>query len=134
MTNTLPILGRLAVVTFAGVATGIGMATDVSCGITADIEKAYVMNSQAPVMVQQGNQSYPVSFSRLFIDSTYAADVLAGTPIDVVVYPKGTTLTGSPKITLGQVVFGKWQLKATDKGYIGEDVGGEAATFAVSTV
>jgi hypothetical protein len=132
MTNSLPIIGRLAVITMGG--TAIGYAQNITCDISSDILKEYQMGSQLPAVVAPGNQTFKFTCGKLFIDSTYATAVLAGTAVTIIVYPAGTTSTGNPKFTLGGAVFDKWSLKADQKGIVGEDVSGEAATFTVGTV
>ena len=132
MVNTLPMIGRLAVITMGG--TAIGSANNMSCSIDSSIIKDYVNGSQVPAILAAGNQSFKFSCGKLFIDGTYATQVLSGTPVTIIVYPSGTTVTGNTKFTLGGAVFDKWALKSDQKGIIGEDVSGEAATFTVGTV
>jgi hypothetical protein len=132
MVNTLPMIGRLAVITMGGAT--IGNAQNVSCSIDAPAVKDYVQGSQLPAILESGNQSFKFSCGKLFIDGTYATQVLGGTKVSIIVYPSGTTVTGNAKFTLGNAVFDKWALKADQKGIVGEDVGGEAAIFTVGTV
>lgn len=132
MTNTYPMIGRLAVITMGGVA--IGSAKDVSCSIDAEIIKDYVQGNVTPAILEAGNQGFKFSCGKLFIDGTYATQVLGGSKVTIIVYPSGTTVTGNTKFTLGLAVFNKWALKADQKGVVGEDVSGEAATFTVGTV
>lgn len=131
MVNTTPILGRLGVITIGG--TAVGSAKDISANISAEIIKDYVNQSVLPAILESGNQSFKISFGKLFIDGTHASQVLAGATVEVIIYPKGTTPAGLPKFTITGVVLSTWQLKGDQKGIYGEDVSGEGATFTVGT-
>jgi hypothetical protein len=129
--NTVPVIGRLAVIKQGSVT--IGSTTDMSCDITADLIKEYTMSGQTPALLAQGNQTFKVACSKLFIDGVYASLILAGTPVTVIIYPTGTTPTGHTIYTIGNVVFSKYTFKATQKGAVLEDVAGEGNTFTVGT-
>lgn len=132
MTNTLPILGRLAVITIAG--TVVGSAKNVSANVTTNIIKEYAGSSVTPAILESGDQSFKISFGKLHIDGTYLSQVLAGTKLEVIVYPKSTTLPGSPKFTFSNVVLNNWAMKSDHGGVSGEDVSGEGDGCTAGTV
>jgi hypothetical protein len=132
LVNTQPVIGRLAVITMGGVT--IGNINGITLSADNPLIKEYVMQSQDPAILAPGNHTFKFTCSKLFIDSTYATQVLGGTAVTIIVYPAGTTSTGNPKYTLGNAVFDKWDIKADQKGIVGENVSGEGATFTVGTV
>jgi hypothetical protein len=136
MSTTTPILSRNAVVQVAG--TAIGYLTDFTMDAKAELIKEYVCQSVAtPAFTASGNQSYTFKASALYVPSLYAAllnDVLNGTLVTVIWGPQGTSSgSGTPKITLSNVVLTAYSVKNGQKGTIANDISGEAQTVAVST-
>lgn len=132
MGNTVPVIGRLAVITLGGVT--IGMATGVTSNINSDLIKDYVIGSQLPAILAQGNQSFKVSCSKLLIDGTYGNQVLGGTKVTIIIYPAGSTSAGNIKITITNVVFNTWNMKYDQKGVVGEDIAGEGDSMTIGTI
>jgi len=110
----------------------IGQAKGVTVGISVDKIKEYVIGSKTPAVLGSGNQTYTVSIEKLFIDNTYADNVLNGTEVNIVIRPLGTG-SGKPEITLSNVVFNSWELSITQDGVVAESVEGEAKSITVGT-
>jgi len=125
-----PIVGRNAVVLKG--ATEIGFCTGVKVGIDVDLIKEYKMGSDKPALLDSGNKSFTVSIDKMFIDSTYATDVLNGTKVTIEVRPAGTG-TGKPKITLSNVVLTSWEMTAEQDGVVMESVEGEGDGITFGT-
>jgi hypothetical protein len=130
--NTNPIIGRLAVVTMGGVT--IGYAQGVTTDINADLIKEYQLGSDKAAILASGNKSFKLSVDMMYIDNTYASQVLAGTAVDFVIYPGGTTNTGYPKITIKNVILNAFSFKADQKGIMTGKVTGEGNDWQAGTV
>jgi len=135
---TTPVLSRNAVVQVGGAA--IGFLTDFTMDVKAEMIKEYVCasgGSPSPVFTASGNQSYTFKASALYVPANYAAlltDVLNGTLVTVIWGPQGTTTgSGTPKITLSNVVLTAYSVKNGQKGTIANDISGEAQSVATST-
>jgi DhnA family fructose-bisphosphate aldolase class Ia len=127
-----PFIGRNAViqVNSSGTATTIGYAQNVTAELSQDLIKEYCLGQQNPAILAAGLQSYKVSCSRMFIDPSYLQMVSAGTGVIFILAPGGTA-TGSPKITLNNVVLSAWKLKWDQKGIVIEDFNGEGQSIQV---
>jgi hypothetical protein len=125
-----PLIGRNAVVMKN--TTEIGYCTGVRVGIDVDLVKEFKMGSDKPAILESGNKSFTVSIDKMFIDSTYATDVLNGTKVTIEVRPAGTG-TGKPKITLSNVVLTGWEMTADQDGVIMESVEGEGDNITFGT-
>ena len=110
----------------------VGYAKGVTYRLTADIVKDYKIGSDDPAILESGNKTYAVSIEKMYIDNTYADDVLNGTKLSIVIRPLGTG-TGKPEITLSNVVFNSYELSITQDGVVLESVEGEAASVTHST-
>lgn len=126
----MALLGRNGVVLKG--ATQIGDVKNVSVSISADIIKEYLLGSDTPAVLESGNKSFSVSIEKMYIDSTYATDVLNGSKVTIEVRPNGTG-AGKPKITLNNVVFNSWDFEVTQDGLIAESISGEATSIAFGT-
>ena len=129
-----PLIGRNAVIQM-GTAT-IGFATGFTDNITSDLIKDYalnVANPDKPAILASGNKSFKVACDMMYIDNTYASQVLSGTPVDFVICPAGTTQTGKPKITIKNVVLNVFDHKVDQKGIITGKVSGEGTDFVIGT-
>jgi hypothetical protein len=125
-----PLIGRNAVVLMG--ATEIGYCTGVRVDINVDLYKEYKMGSDKPAILKDGNKSFRVRVEKMFIDSTYATNVLNGTSVSIEVRPAGTG-TGKPKITLSNVIFTRWEMTADQDGVIMESVEGEGDGLTLGT-
>jgi len=125
-----PIVGYNAVVQKDG--SDIGYATGVTVGIDVDLIKEYALGSTTPQVLEAGNRSFTVSIDMMFIDDTYATDVLNGTAVSLVIRPAGTG-SGLPEITLENVIFNSWELSIDQDGVIMESISGEAKSISFST-
>lgn len=132
MTNTSPIVGRLAVIEMG--TTTIGFATGFTTDITADKIEEFALNSDKPAILASGNKHFKISCDMMYIDNTYASAVLAGTPVDFVLFPVSTTLSGSPKITVKNVVLDAFNFKADQKGIVTGKVTGSGNDWVAGTV
>jgi hypothetical protein len=124
------LLGRNGVVLIATVA--VGSVKNISVGVSVDKLKEYVMGSDKPDTLLSGNKTFTVSIEKLYVNSTHAAQVIAGTPVVVEVRPEGTG-GGKPKITLTDVILDKCDFKAANNGIIGENITGEGKDIAWGT-
>jgi len=125
-----PLLGRNAVVLKG--ATEIGYATGIRASIDVDLIKAFKLGSDKPAVLESGNKSFTVRIDKMYIDSTYATDVLNGTKVAIDVLPAGSG-AGKPKITLTNVVLTGWDLTIDQDGVIMESVEGEADGITFGT-
>ncbi len=74
MPNTTPVLGRNATISLDG--TTIGYLKGVSFDIDAEVIKDYKFTSDIPAVLESGNKTIKFTFQKMYIDSTYAAEVL----------------------------------------------------------
>jgi hypothetical protein len=125
-----PLIGRNAVVLMG--TTEIGYCTGVRVDINVDLIKEFKMGSDKPAILKDGNKSFRVRVEKMFIDSTYATNVLNGTSVTIEVRPAGTG-TGKPKITLSNVIFTRWEMTADQDGVIMESVEGEGDGLTLGT-
>jgi hypothetical protein len=114
--NTSPLIGRNAVIQMGG--TTIGFCTGFSADIAVDKIEEFALNSDKAAILASGNKHFKISADMMYIDNTYASQVLAGTPVDFVLAPGGTTNTGYPKITVKNVVLDSFSFKADQKGIV----------------
>ena len=125
-----PMVGRSGVVKKDGVA--IAYCKGITTTVKAEIIKDYSMDSNAPVLVEGGPQTYQISIERMYIDNTYLSLILAGTKVDIEVGPAGSVST-KPKITLSDVVFSSWKISQKMTGAVLEDLEGEGISAAAET-
>ena len=125
-----PLLGRNAVVLKG--TTEIGYATGIRATIDVDLIKAFKLGSDKPAILESGNKSFTVRIDKMYIDSTYATNVLNGTKVTIDVLPAGSG-AGKPKITLTNVVLTGWDLTIDQDGVIMESVEGEADGITLAT-
>lgn len=130
MPQSIPIVGRVAVIQMG--ATVIGFAMGITTNITASLIKEYQLGSDKPAILASGNKDFKVSVEMMYIDNTYASQVLSGTPIDFVIAPAGTS-TGNPKITVKNVVLNAFDFKADQKGIVTGKVSGEGNDWQPGT-
>ena len=130
MTNTLPIIGRLAIIQMGG--TTIGYATGITTDITVDKIQEYQLGSDKPAILASGNKHFKIGADMMYIDNTYASAVLAGTATDFIIAPAGTT-SGNPKITVKNVILDAFQFKADQKGIVSAKITGEGTDWQAST-
>jgi hypothetical protein len=129
--NTQPIIGRLAVVQMGG--TTIGFATGVTTDVQADLIKEFQLGSDRAAVLASGNKSFKIGVDMMYIDNTYASQVLSGTPVDFIIAPAGTTAAGYPKITVKNVVLNAFNFKADQKGIVTGKVSGEGNDWQAGT-
>ena len=125
-----PIIGKDAVIQIDG--EDVGYAKGVTIGIDVDLIKDYVIGSDTPAVLEAGNKSFSVSIEKMFIDNTYAQDVLNGAKVNIVVRPAGTG-SGLPEITISNVVLNSWELSIEQDGIVMESVSGEGDSITFGT-
>jgi hypothetical protein len=125
-----PLIGRNAVIQMG--TTTIGYAQGMTTDLNVDLIKEFAFNSDKAAVLAAGNKHFKVSCDRMFIDGTYATQVLGGTPVNFIIGPAGTT-TGSVKLTISNVVLTVWSWKADPKGIVTEKVQGEGNNLTVGT-
>ncbi|MEM3579480.1 MAG: hypothetical protein QXL54_04595, partial [Candidatus Bathyarchaeia archaeon] len=94
--------------------------------------KEYVLGSDKPVVLESGNKTFKVSIERLVVGSFYGEQVLAGTPVTLIVAPDGWG-AGKPLITLDSVTFSSWEEAISQDGVIAESVDGEGKDITIET-
>lgn len=125
-----PVIGRNAVIQM-GVTT-IGYATGITSDVTVDKIEDFALQSDKAAILAAGNKHFKISWDKLWIDSTYLNAVLAGTPVDFIIGPAGTS-TGKVKWTVKNVILLGWSFKADQKGVVSEKSSGEGNDFTVGT-
>jgi hypothetical protein len=130
MPQTGPIVGRLAVVQMGG--TTIGFGTGVTTNIAADLLKDYAWGSDKPAILASGNKSFKISCDMMYIDNTYASQVISGSPVDFAIAPAGTS-AGNPKITVKNVVLNAFDFTEQQKGIATGKVSGEGNDWQPGT-
>jgi len=125
-----PIVGKNAVIQIDG--EDVGYAKGVRVSIDVDLIKDYVIGSDTPSVLEAGNKSFSVSIEKMYIDNTYAQDVLNGTKVNIAVRPAGTG-SGLPEITISNVVLNSWELSIEQDGIVMESVEGEGDSITFST-
>jgi hypothetical protein len=125
-----PVFGRQAKIKKGNVE--VGYATGVRISIDVDLIKEYAIGSDSPAVVAAGPKTFTVDIDKMYIDNTYASDVLNGAEVDIEVAPKGID-AGNPKITIADVIFTSWELTIEAEGVIMESVKGEGKTLTLGT-
>jgi hypothetical protein len=132
----MPLIGRNGVVQInsSGTATTIAYVEDVETSLDQDLIKEYCFGQQNPAILAAGLQSYKVSMKRMFTDMSIFNLVSAGTAMQVIVGPAGTTTgQGNPKITLTGFIMKTWNIKFDQKGVVLENVNGEGQSIQAGT-
>jgi hypothetical protein len=130
MPQNIPIVGRVAVIQMGGVT--IGFAQGITTDITADLIKEFTFGSDKAAILASGNKHFKVGADMMYIDNTYASQVLSGTAVDFVIAPAGTSV-GNPKITVKNVVLTAFNFKADQKGIVTGKVAGEGNDWQAGT-
>ena len=125
-----PLLGKDAVIQIDS--SDVGYAQGVRVGISVDLIKEYKIGSDKPEVLEDGNKSFTVSIDKMYIDKTYAEDVLNGTSVSVVIRPAGTG-SGLEEITISNVILNTWEMTVTQDGVILESVSGEGKDITFGT-
>jgi len=125
-----PIVGKNAVIKIGE--TEVGYAKGVRISIDVDLIKEYAIGNDTPVVLEAGNKSFSVSIDKMYIDNTYAQDVLNGTKVNVTTQPAGTG-SGLPEITISNVVLNSWELSIEQDGVVMESVSGEGDSITFGT-
>lgn len=131
MVNTTPAIGRNGSITING--SEVGYIKGVTFDEDAEVIKDYKFNSDIPAVLESGNKTFKFSFSKMFIDTTYAALVLAGTKMTILLGPANCTPTGQPKYTLGNAIIFHHGFRDDQGGIVIEDGSGEAASLTLGT-
>jgi hypothetical protein len=131
MVNTTPAIGRNGSITIN--TTEVGYIKGVTFDLDADIIKDYKFTSDVPAVLESGNKTIKFTFQKMFIDTTYAALVLAGTKITILLGPANCTPVGQPKYTLSNAIIFHHGWRDEQAGIVIEDGSGEAASLAVGT-
>jgi hypothetical protein len=129
MVNTTPAIGRNGSITIN--ATEVGYIKGVTFDLDADVIKDYKFTSDLPAVLESGNKTIKFSFQKMFIDTTYAALVLAGTKITILLGPANCTPTGQPKYTLSNAIIFHHGWRDEQAGIVIEDGSGEAASLTL---
>jgi len=125
-----PLIGRNAVVQMGG--TTIGYAKGCSADIAVDKIEDFQLNSDKAAILAAGNKHFKISVDHMWIAITYVTQIMAGTPVDFVFAPAGTS-GGNPKITVKNVVLLTHNMTVDQKGIVGEKITGEGNDYQTST-
>jgi len=125
-----PIVGRNGVVKMG--TSEIGYAKGVTVSVGVDLIKEYALGDNKPVVLADGNQSYKVTVESMYVDNSFASAVLAGTAVDIALYPNGEG-TGKPVVTVSDVVLTSWKLEQKQTGVVMQSVEGEGASLTAGT-
>jgi virulence-associated protein VapD len=131
MTNTSPGLGRNGSITINGAEAGY--ITNVTFDMDAAILKDYKFTSDIPAVLESGNKTFKFAFDRMYIDTTYASLVLAGTKMTILLGPMNSTPSGQPKYTLSNAIIFHHSFRDQQGGIVMENGTGEAASVVVAT-
>ena len=127
----------VAVINSSGVVTSFTVLTGGSGYTSVPTVTLSAPPGPMPSFMDTGNQSITFKASALYVPSLYATllnDVLNGTVVTVIWGPQGTSSgSGTPKITLSNVVLTAYSVKNGQKGTIANDISGEAQSMAIST-
>ena len=78
--------------------------------MTVDKIEDFALGSDKAAILAAGNKHFKIAWDKLWIDSTYVNAVLAGTPVDFIIGPAGTS-TGKIKWTIKNVILLVWELQ-----------------------
>ena len=131
MPNTTPVIGRNGSITINGAEAGY--IKGVTFDMDADVIKDYKFTSDVPAVLESGNKSFKFSFEKMFIDTTHAAQVLAGTKMTIILGPANSTPTGQPKYTLSNAIIFHHGWRDEQAGIVIENGSGEGASLALGT-
>jgi hypothetical protein len=131
MVNTSPAIGRNGSININSVE--VGYIKGVTFDVDADVIKDYKFTSDVPAVLESGNKTFKFSFQKMFIDTVYAALVLAGTKITILLGPANSTPTGQPKYTLSNAIIFHHGFRDEQAGIVIEDGSGEAASLNLGT-
>jgi len=129
MVNTTPVIGRNGSITINGAEAGY--IKGVTFDIDADVIKEYKFTSDIPAILESGNKSFKFSFEKMFIDTTHAAQVLAGTKMTIILGPTNSTPTGQPKYTLSNAIILHHGWRDEQAGIVIENGSGEGASLTL---
>ena len=124
-------LGREAVVKKGS--TEIGYCKGVRVSANADLIKDYILGQATPAVLESGNQSFPISVDKMYIDSDYGQALIDGTKIQFSINPEGTATGAEKLIELKNVVLSSWELTIVQDGLVLEAVGGEGDSLDWTT-
>jgi hypothetical protein len=131
MVNTSPAIGRNGSININAIE--VGYIKGVTFDVDADVIKDYKFTSDVPAVLESGNKTFKFTFQKMFIDTVYAALVLAGTKITILLGPANCTPVGQPKYTLSNAIIFHHGFRDEQAGIVIEDGNGEAATLTLGT-
>jgi hypothetical protein len=117
-----PIKPLLAVIKLGTTEIGEGMTTAASVSFKLDVDEHYGFGDGGKPKLVKGNKHQSGKLTKCWIDKTYLDLVLAGTQVDVVIYPEGKT-TGKPTLTCKNSILNSHDWKGAQNAVMAEDVG-----------
>jgi len=124
-----PFNGKDGVLKIATVA--VGQVKNVNLDMTADEIKEYVWGSDKPSVLKSGNKSFAFDADLLYVDSTHMNQVLAGTEVDILVYPEGVLAT-KQLYTINSAKILRWGYAHPQNGIILSRISGTAMNITPS--
>lgn len=117
-----PIKPLLAVIALGSTEIGSGLTTAASISYKLDVDEHYGFGDMGKPKLVKGHKHQSGKLTKVFILNTYLDLVLAGTQVDVIIYPEGKT-TGKPTITVKNSILNLHDFKAGVNAVMSEDVG-----------
>jgi len=115
-------------------ATTVAHARGITVGISGDVIKDYDFDSIAPGILEYGNQSYPVSIEKMYMDKEYASIILAKTKVNIQIRPADTETGSGKAVLLKNCVLPVWEITMTKDGAIIENMSGEGISMKFTSV
>jgi hypothetical protein len=112
--------------------TTIGYAKGASVDIAVAKIEDFQLSSDKAAVLAAGNKNFKVTVDHMWIAVTYQTQILAGTPVDFVFAPAGTS-GGNAKITVKNVILLTHNMTIDQKGIVGEKITGEGNDYQLST-
>jgi hypothetical protein len=117
-----PIKPLLAVIALGTTEIGSGLTTAASVSYKLDVDEHYGFGDLGKPKLVKGNKHQSGKLTKCWIDKTYLDLVLAGTQVDVIIYPEGKA-TGKPTITVKNSILNLHDWKGAQNAVMSEDVG-----------
>jgi len=116
-----PIKPLLAVIVLGTTEIGQGMTTAADVSFKLDVDEHYGFGDLGKPKLVKGNKHQSGKLTKCWIDKTYLDLVLAGTQVDVVIYPEGK-VAGKSTITVKNAILNGHGWKGTQNAVMTEDV------------
>lgn len=134
MTNTLPQIGRIALLQVNS--TTVGYLKGVTTKPTAKVVKEYASantGGDLAAVMYSGNKEFKIDADIMYVDETYVTLFLSNSnSITIVFGPVGTSV-GNPKETYNNCVMASAEIDHKQDGIVGHKLNFEAQSLTVGT-